>query len=106
MKHEGRFILPSFSIALVFYTHYIYQRYIIRSGTDRILYKKIIVKKFIKLLDKLLNVCYNNGTNKQEGIEMMYAIYEDFYPDVEKKLNHIAKKCMRHGNDFVFEVKG
>lgn len=37
---------------------------------------------------------------------MMYAIYEDFYPDVEKKLNRIAKKCMKHGNDFVFEVKG
>ena len=37
---------------------------------------------------------------------MMYAIYEDFYPDVEKKLNRIAKKCVKHGNDFVFEVKG
>lgn len=37
---------------------------------------------------------------------MMYAIYEDFYPDVEKKLNRIAKKCKKHGNDFTFEVKG
>lgn len=37
---------------------------------------------------------------------MMYAIYEDFYPDVEKKLNRVAKKCMKHGNDFTFEVKG
>ena len=37
---------------------------------------------------------------------MMYAIHEDFYPDVEKKLNRIAKKCIRHGNDFTFEVKG
>ena len=37
---------------------------------------------------------------------MMYAIYEDFYSDVEKKLNRIAKKCIKHGNDFVFEVKG
>lgn len=37
---------------------------------------------------------------------MMYAIYEDFYPDVEKKLNRIAKKCVRHGNDFIFEIKG
>lgn len=37
---------------------------------------------------------------------MMYAIYEHFYPDVEKKLNRIAKKCKKHGNDFVFEVKG
>ncbi len=37
---------------------------------------------------------------------MMYAIYEYFYPDVEKKLNRIAKKCKKHGNDFVFEIKG
>lgn len=37
---------------------------------------------------------------------MMYAIYEDFYPDVEKKLNRIAKKCKKHGNEFTFEVKG
>lgn len=37
---------------------------------------------------------------------MVYAIYEDFYPDVEKKLNRIAKKCKRYGNDFIFEVKG
>lgn len=37
---------------------------------------------------------------------MMYAIYEDFYPDVEKKLNRVAKKCIKHGNDFAFEVKG
>lgn len=37
---------------------------------------------------------------------MIYAIYEDFYADVEKKLNRIAKKCVKHGNNFVFEVKG
>lgn len=37
---------------------------------------------------------------------MVYAIYEYFYPDVEKKLNRIAKKCIKHGNDFTFEVKG
>lgn len=37
---------------------------------------------------------------------MMYAIYKDFYPDVEKKLNRVAKKCAKHGNDFTFEVKG
>ncbi len=37
---------------------------------------------------------------------MVYAIYEYFYPDVEKKLNRIAKKCKKHGNDFIFEVKG
>jgi hypothetical protein len=37
---------------------------------------------------------------------MVYAIYEDFYADVEKKLNRVAKKCIKHGNDFTFEVKG
>lgn len=37
---------------------------------------------------------------------MVYAIYEDFYPDVEKKLNHVAKKCAKYGNGFTFEVKG
>lgn len=37
---------------------------------------------------------------------MVYAIYEHFYQDVEKKLNRIAKKCVKHGNDFIFEVKG
>lgn len=37
---------------------------------------------------------------------MVYAIYEEFYPDVEKKLNRVAKKCIKHGNDFIFEVKG
>lgn len=37
---------------------------------------------------------------------MVYAIYEDFFPEVEKKLNRVAKKCVKHGNDFTFEVKG
>lgn len=37
---------------------------------------------------------------------MVYAIYDGFYADVEKKLNRIAKKCIKHGNDFIFEVKG
>lgn len=37
---------------------------------------------------------------------MLYAIYEDFYSDVEKKLNRVAKKCMKHGNPFTFEVMG
>ena len=37
---------------------------------------------------------------------MIYSIYEDFYEEVEKKLKRIAKKCAKHGNDFVFEVKG
>ena len=37
---------------------------------------------------------------------MVYAIYEDFYSNVEKKLNRIAKKCVKHGNDFTFEIKG
>lgn len=37
---------------------------------------------------------------------MVYAIYEGFFPDVEKKLNRVAKKCVKHGNDFTFEIKG
>lgn len=37
---------------------------------------------------------------------MIYSIYEDFFPDVEKKLNRVAKKCIKYGNDFAFEVKG
>lgn len=37
---------------------------------------------------------------------MVYAIYEEFFPDVEKKLNRIANKCMKHGNPFTYEIKG
>ena len=37
---------------------------------------------------------------------MVYAIYEEFFPDVEKKLNRIANKCKKCGNDFAFKVKG
>ncbi len=37
---------------------------------------------------------------------MIYAIYEDFFPEVEKKLNRIAKKCIKHGNDFIFRING
>ena len=37
---------------------------------------------------------------------MVYAIYEHFYPEVEKKLNRIAKKCLKHGNDFTFKIDG
>ena len=37
---------------------------------------------------------------------MIYAIYEDFFPEVEKKLNRIAKKCVKHGNDFIFRING
>lgn len=37
---------------------------------------------------------------------MQYAIHENFYPGVEKKLNRIARKCERLGNSFTYEVKG
>ena len=37
---------------------------------------------------------------------MRYRIYEEFYNDVEKKLNRIGKKCAKHGNPFTFEVVG
>ena len=36
---------------------------------------------------------------------MTYAIHEDLYPEVEKKLKRIAKKCAKYGNGFIFEVK-
>jgi hypothetical protein len=37
---------------------------------------------------------------------MQYEIHEDFYPEVEKKLKRVAKKCAKYGNDFVFEIVG
>jgi hypothetical protein len=37
---------------------------------------------------------------------MVYAIYDEFFPEVEKKLNRIAKKCKKHGNDFTFSIEG
>ena len=37
---------------------------------------------------------------------MQYAIHEDIYPTVEKKLVSIANKCKSYGNDFVFSVVG
>ena len=37
---------------------------------------------------------------------MRYAILNEFFPDVEKKLNRVAKKCVKHGNPFTFEVEG
>ena len=37
---------------------------------------------------------------------MVYAIHEHFFPDVEKKLKRVARKCEKHGNGFTFEVKG
>ena len=37
---------------------------------------------------------------------MVYAIYEGFFTDVEKKLTRIAKKCMKHGNEFTYKIAG
>lgn len=37
---------------------------------------------------------------------MIYAIYENFFPEVEKKLNRVAKKCIKYGNGFTFNIKG
>ena len=37
---------------------------------------------------------------------MLYAIYEGFFADVEKKLNRIAKKCAKYGNEFTFDIVG
>lgn len=35
---------------------------------------------------------------------MLYNIYEEFLPDVEKKLKRIGKKCNKHGNAFTYKV--
>lgn len=37
---------------------------------------------------------------------MEYAIYEGFFPEVEKKLKRIERKCAAHNCAFHFEVKG
>ena len=37
---------------------------------------------------------------------MIYAICNDFYPALEKKLNHISKKCAKNGNPFIFQKIG
>lgn len=37
---------------------------------------------------------------------MTYMIYEGFLEEVEKKINRIAKKCKRHGNDFTYKKIG
>lgn len=37
---------------------------------------------------------------------MQYAIHEDIYPTIEKKLVRIANKCKAYGNDFVFSIVG
>lgn len=37
---------------------------------------------------------------------MIYAIHEDHFSDVEKKLNRVARKCAKLGNPFTFEVIG
>ena len=35
---------------------------------------------------------------------MVYAIYEEFFEDVKKKLNRISKKCAKNGNPFKFNI--
>lgn len=37
---------------------------------------------------------------------MVYKIYEEFFPNVEKILNRIGKKCRKLGNDFSFQIVG
>ena len=37
---------------------------------------------------------------------MTYAIYEELFPEVDKKLQRVAKKCIKHGNAFTYEIKG
>lgn len=35
---------------------------------------------------------------------MQYSIYKEFYPEVEKKINRIAKKAAKYGNPFTFKI--
>lgn len=37
---------------------------------------------------------------------MQYAIFEEFFNDVEKKLNRVSRKCEKYGNPFVFNIVG
>ena len=37
---------------------------------------------------------------------MEYRIYEEFFEDVQKKLNRISKKCAKNGNPFMFSIIG
>lgn len=37
---------------------------------------------------------------------MLYMIYEGFFEEVEKKINRIAKKCKKYGNDFTYNKVG
>lgn len=37
---------------------------------------------------------------------MTYAIHEDYFKEVDKKLKGISKKCSKYGNEFKYEVKG
>ena len=37
---------------------------------------------------------------------MQYAIYEGVYPNIVKKLESIAKKCKKYGNEFSYNVVG
>lgn len=37
---------------------------------------------------------------------MTYAIYEELFPEVNKKLQRVTQKCIKHGNAFTYEIKG
>ena len=44
-----------------------------------------------------------NNTNTNENI---FCIHENFFPEVEKKINRVIRKCKKYGNDFTFEIIG
>ena len=46
------------------------------------------------------------NSKEKRGFLMQYAIYQENLPMLEKKLNRIANKCKKYGNDFVFEIVG
>lgn len=52
------------------------------------------------------NINQRQDETKGRASAMQYAIHEDIYPTIEKKLVRIANKCKKYGNDFVFSIVG
>lgn len=45
-------------------------------------------------------------TNNESNASNVFAIHENFYPEVEKKLNRVINKCKKYGNPFTFNIVG
>jgi hypothetical protein len=44
--------------------------------------------------------------NINETTDNIFVIHENFFPEVEKKINRVIRKCKKYGNDFIFEIIG